>query len=524
MSETAVLQIQSYCEPISPELPGGVPVRAEPAFELLQREVGKLESLSGGEVEWAQVVERGGYLLSRVGKDLLVAAYVAAALGQQHGAEGAAVGVAVLAELLERYWDTAFPEASRLRGRINAVDWLVQRMGAEIAAGGAGLFARGRPEQLQALSAAVSRLEEVVGRRLGSAAPSLLGIRQRLEILGREAPPEPKAPSAPTTPPPVQAASAPETPPADAVGVGELLRSVGASLVSAAGVLRRMGSANPDAYRLMRVGIWLHVSQLPPSGPERKTTLPPLTPTLRESLEKMAAHQRWEAILEESESALTRYRFSLDLQRYSAEALSALGREHESAQRALVDELGAFVRRLPGVTELIAVDGTPFADGRTRAWLETEIAGSASKSAATAAPQDGQDEAGWEGVGEEAQRLFSSGQVVAALAGLHRYVATRPQGRARFVARLRQAQLCAAAGQVTLALGLLEALDREAQARGLDDWDPALSAECLEALLSHSRAAPRGSTAINGVDVGFALRYHRLCTLDPVAALRVGSP
>jgi type VI secretion system protein VasJ len=87
---------------------------------------------------------------------------------------------------------------------------------------------------------------------------------------------------------------------------------------------------------------------------------------------------------------------------------------------------------------------------------------------------------------------------------------------------LALAKLCAAAGQRALAQGLFEALDQESLERGLDGWDPTLAAEVLEGFLQMARQP--GSKISNGVgpDTTTA-RFHRLCKLDPAAALRVGA-
>ncbi|HZN94983.1 MAG TPA: type VI secretion system domain-containing protein, partial [Myxococcales bacterium] len=75
------------------------------------------------------------------------------------------------------------------------------------------------------------------------------------------------------------------------------------------------------------------------------------------------------------------------------------------------------------------------------------------------------------------------------------------------------AGLCASSGQKALARTLYEALDQECVSRQMDDWDPALSAACLEGLLTLTRGKDM-------TPADLASRARRLAVLDPVAALR----
>jgi type VI secretion system protein VasJ len=182
----------------------------------------------------------------------------------------------------------------------------------------------------------------------------------------------------------------------------------------------------------------------------------------------------------------------------------------------VVSELRTLLVRMPQLPTLAFANGEALADPATRSWIEEEVAaGKAAGSGASAA------EATDEGSGERlaaARKLLSDGQVAEGLGALQAEVASRPAGRARFRARLALARACAGSSLLPLAKATYEELDLEAVRHGLDEWEPALAAECLKGLIAATRALskdPRGSGDT------LTLRHQRLCRLDPAAAHEV---
>jgi type VI secretion system protein VasJ len=446
----------------------------------------------------------------------------------------------LVSEIMDRYWPGLFPELARLRGRVNALGWLIERASKTLADTPVDAGAR---ERVEALDVAAARLAEVARQKFeanGPAVRPLLESVQRLKAsLPAEAPPPPPPPpvqAKPTTSVPPPPAIAPVTAPvaapapapavempavaalAGAEGVTDFLRQTGTALLNAANTLRRSVATDPQSYRMLRLGLYLHLVQPPPADAAGKTSIPAPPPALRTQLEKMAANGKWAEVLEESESALTQYRFWVDLHFLSARALAELGPTYAPARQALLIELGSWLKRMPSVPKFLFGDGSPAASGETRAWLESELAPPAAGGASSAS----KDEAG-EGDDEaaaltEARKLLGGGKAPEAIALLQKRVEAATSSRKRFKARLALAKLCAASGQGNVARALYEALDREAVERGLDVWEPVLAAECLEGLLGVSKPQPK---APEGLVSEFNARYHRLCLIDPGAALRV---
>jgi type VI secretion system protein VasJ len=529
---------RTWTEPISAEAPAGTSAKHEPAYEVVAQEVARLESPTGAPVSWSKVVAHAGELLRGRTKDLWLASYLAYGLHATEGLGGAVTGVAVLTEVLDRYWPTLFPESKRLRGRMNAVGWFVDRMAAALPA---VQVSAGDVEVVESLHAVTRRLAEVARTRFDDQGPALGPLLEALERLRAHLPatvqppvplPTPTAQPAPSpaAAPSSQAAPAPAAPTGPCLptvptmqlsGAGtalDFLRGLGTSLLDAARVLRKANTADPLPYRILRVGLWLHITQPPAADPTHKTQVPALPPPLRTRLAQLEAHERWAELLEEAESALEQYRFVLDLQRYSATALAGLGPSHAPARDALRLEVAALLKRMPGVVELLASDGTPFTDERTRQWLEAELLEHPTPPAP--APRTGETpDDDPSPLPNEVRELLAAGKAPEAIALLHRQVAAASTGRARFKARLRLARLCVLSGQHLLSQALYETLVTESTTRGLDDWEPALSAECLEGVLLITRIVQKNTS---NPSPEYWSHFRRLAQLDPSASLRLG--
>ena len=380
---------KSWIEPVSAAAPAGATAKANPQYEAVIAEMTKLESVTGGAVDWPMVLDSSGKVLQSVSKDLRIATYMAFGLYQTQGLDGLATGLVVISEIMDRYWPGLFPELARMRGRANALGWLIERATATLPDVKVDAGSR---ERVEALDVAAARLAEVARQKFeanGPAVRPLLESVQRLKAsLPADAPPPPPPPPPqvkPATPPPAvapvaaapaAAAAAPAAVagPASAEGTADFLRQTGSSLVSAAAMLRRAANVDPQSYRLLRVGLYLHLAQPPPSDASGKTSIPAPPAALRTQLERMAANAKWAEVLEESESALAQHRFWMDLHFFSARALAELGPTYQPARNALLTELGAWLKRMPAVPKFMFGDGSASASGETRAWLENELA------------------------------------------------------------------------------------------------------------------------------------------------------
>ncbi len=521
--EELVPGVQAWLEPVSAEAPTGTNARYDADYERLLGEIAKLDAPAGGAVDWVQVEKLGGGILQKRSKDLLIAAYTGYAFfGIKRANAGLLNGMVLLAELLERYWEGLFPDLTRLKARANALGWFLQRTTIAL---GSLKVSRADRDTVEALFSMGQRLAELARNKFAGGGPAFGPLLEALERLKLQLPPEaPPAPVPVAAPPPGATppaasppgaptnvvSSAPPPPPAAGEDIGTYLSGLSDALLATAATLRHANVADPLAYRLLRTAVWLRVSQLPPIEANGRTSIPPLAADLRTQLDTLAANGKFLELVEEAESALEQSRLSLDLNRYTARGLASLGSTHDAARKAVQGEVAGLLRRVPGVTDLLANDGTPLADGQTRAWLDLEIGASTAAGGSAGGAGVSDDTSG---ALREAKALFSSGKSSEGLALLQSKVQSADSGHARFRLRLELAKLCVAANQGALARALYSALAKECTVHDLDTWEPQLSVECLEGLLSF-----RPSGALSEEDSGY---YQRLCRISPAAAMRI---
>jgi type VI secretion system protein VasJ len=542
-----------WIDPIAGASPAGTNSSAEPRYEMCRGEISKLEGVSGVAPKWNEVVAAAGELLQEKSKDLLLAAWMTYGLYNTKGLDGLLTGVALLNELVDQYWPNMYPEAKRIRGRVNAIAWLMDRLNISLPT---HKVAKTDRDALTDLSAASKIFAGNVRAKFEQNTPALAPLLENVERLMMDlpqeaapAPPPPPAAASPVAPPPgvapppamapppaaaAQAAQIapppgmmpppaasnvvmPQAPTANLDGaenVVNFLRECGTSLARAASVLRNADASDPTAYRVLRTGLWLAMSNAPPAqGP--KTSVPAPPPALKSQLEKIAANAKWAALLEETESAMNQHRFWLDLQFFSWQALQGLG--HNRAKDVLVAEVSSLLKRMPNLPNMQYSDGTPFADPQTKGWLESDVI--ASGQGGGGGKGDPAQEAELAAIAE-AKGLMGKSQAAEAIALLAGHVAAAKTGQSRFRLRLALAKLCLQGQQVGLAKALFEALDKEAQEHSLGEWEPGLAAECLEGLITCVRTLAKGGKPLPP-DSGTL--YDRLCRIDPAAALRVGS-
>ncbi|MCY1059966.1 type VI secretion system protein TssA [Nannocystis sp. SCPEA4] len=547
-----------WLAPIAGSNQAGKDPTESPEYQNILAEVDKLQSPTGGAIDWAAIVRDSDVVLKTQAKDLRVVCHQALARFKTGRIDGLALGLAILAEVADAFWDTAFPPAARLRGRAGSLRGVLDQIEPELGAWQPKPNERAALEQLK--DSAV-RLQQVTRARYADQAPNLRLLLQTIDQLLLTIPaPEPPKPAAPPPPPPPPKVEAPPPPPlqpsqpapppvpqasppkpvvvveppkstaaaptgdvANSAAVDKFLRGAGDELVKLAHALRRARTSDALAYRLLRSGLWIYIAAPPPTRPDGNTAINGLPEGERNRLEALMNASKWAELVENSESLLPMNRFSLDLHRYTAEGLKGLGPDHDAALRGLYAEVGALLTRLPKIFELKDNSGVPLCSDAARALLEREAlgggghgGGGAAAAVAAGAPAQivvaapaasGIDDAAiaqikglLRGKREEGLRLGAA------------RVQSATGGRSRFLRRVEMAEACLDGGEVGLARSLFAGLVGEIDAERLDTWEPELAARCLE---GHVRAAPKGQPAEKAaVDAALA----RLAGLDPVRA------
>lgn len=528
-----IARAEAWLLPIPGDAPCGVEPRYENAYEAARVEISKQDSVTDNVVQWKQVHDNASSILRTKAKDVLMATYLAFASLKHAGLPAFTDGLCLLHGLLDRYWEGLWPE--RLRGRANAMAWFVDQL--DRALGELKLEPKQRGEVL-AMQKAVTRLAAVTRDRMGHEGPSFGTVTERIQRM-LLAVPEEKRPEPPPPPPPTQttatatptSTSTPTTTepaaagvtaataaaPASAEAVSGYLQETGRNLISAATALREASRQDATAYRLLRIGLYLHLAGPPPTQPGGKSQIPPLAPAKRTQLQTLEANGKWEALIDECEGALPTARFCFDLHRLSHRALERLGDSFVGARQAVVAELAAALSRMPSVVDLFARDGTPLSDGDTKTWINDVVLAGSGTGGSAANNEGGADDDAK--VFAEVRGLLTGGKSGDAMRIAQAKIDASTSTRQRVQRRMSLATALLEAGQPMIARGMFAALERELREAGLFAWEPELASRCLEGFVRAIRAAAKAGARYEQAD----LVFERLCAVDPTAAGRLAT-
>lgn len=476
--------------PISAESPAGGDASQHDAYFAAQAEVEKLQSLDGLKPSWPSVAVHATELLRSHSKDFLIAGYLTVALLETEGPSGLQRGLTLMVGLLDGYWEQGFPPLARVKRRANALSWLIERL--------ATALPRVTPSAVERaqLEEAVRAFAAALDRRLpNNDAVSLVSLRSALAALPiAEAPAASPfsgpalspaselispAPVATTETPVAPAIALPEAPAfAEVSGIEPFLTSSGERLADAARALFEANVADARAYRLLRVGLWLELDELPAATTDAKqrgrTRVRPPERRAREALQAMAASGRWDAVLLQSEGVLRQNPLWLETCWLSARALAELGDSHAAALAAVEAESRALVARLPQLLELQFLDGTPFASSEAAAWFRGGLTGTAQ--IAEADPV----QLAW----QSAQQAALGEGSPDALRRIDELLRQAPSAREAFRMRLSLAKSMEEAGRLDGAGYVYLGLERDIDSHDLERWEPELAREVFSRLWS----------------------------------------
>ncbi len=429
-------------------------------------------------VDWSKVSTLSLHILSNDSKDILVACWATYGLFRTEGYQGLAIGLGVLRGMVHAHWEGLFPPIKRERARVGAIDWLVGRVGPEVAENApieteypAVLAAYEALDDLDRqlheklvneqaalgeLSRALQPYHEEAKRAIAAAAERAVEATQAAEQVGG-------ALAKSTSLVEVAQPAAPANSDGDWAGSIERLPD---TLRQAAAARRIASPADPKVYLLNRVGSWLRFDALPPDTDGRTLISPPDDHIL--ALEARVGASQHADIVNLAEEIVWTAPFWLDAHRHAARALEKMGPLFEPAAAAVRAGLALLVARYPGILAFQFNDGRPFADEETRSWA---TAGAADVSTG----RDLVDEAL-----AGAHRLIGDGQPQAALEKLSRALDGASGERARFLGHLVQARFCIESGLVTAAIPLLEHMEEVIAKRNLESWEPSLALDAAE--------------------------------------------
>ncbi len=505
--------------PVPGPEPAGSDIRSDEKFEKLSGEIDKMSSPSAsGAIDWKKVLDLSADILANSSKDLLVVSYLSLALIKNEGLKGLATGAHVWRDMLTKYWDTLFPAKKRMRGRINAIDWWLQKTSATVRDLAPEEWKQTDIDSLYADLDAI----DVFLRENVEDAPSTGPL---MSVIGSVLTSAEEKPTEAPLPPPEparqkQEAAAPATPRAapvvepGPVPSGDdpepLIKHALDTLRSAASLMMEKDIADGLYFRINRAISWMTISAPPPSHGGR-TMIEAPDEDIRDLFKTMHQSGNWKNLLTACESRIPQYLFWLDLSRYISEALDQLG--HKAIAKEVAELTSLYVERLSGVEKLTFVDGTPFADQATRQWL-SDIRKSGSEGASSSHSGD-VVVSRIENDMAAAKLLADSGNIGAAIGQLRDAVTRTPSVRERFIRQVRFCRFLRENNQNRLSRPYFRELVGIIDAYRLSDWEPALAAEAYDIILA-GIASSEGDDEFRDFEQDV---FRRLSLLDPVKAM-----
>jgi len=516
-------------EPVNADQPVGSDVKYEPEFDDLQAEIDKLSSPSATEsTDWKKVSNISSAILAEKSKDLLVASYFAVSRIYLNQLDGLGVGLAVYHDLIEKFWEDLFPAKKRMKGRINAVEWWIEKTENALLQTKPGPISS---EVKEGLEAHLNDIDTLLATYLPDP-PSLRPIQRALDNF-RAVSEEPAAP----------AASQPENlPEPGASGQGipqavpsepeqfkmsseadaqKVLESGFATIGEAGSYLVANFSASPLGYKYNRMAIWGPITDPPMTTDGNMTIIPAPDMQFSNTLKDLSAKEEFKNLLQAAESKVPELIFWLDLNRYVAEALTGLGDKYEGAREAVCQGTAFLLHRLPELSNFLFADGTPFADDETKEWIKGIGLGSMPETMAPIAVSQ-QDAVGLESdsmaeVIANAQKLAKKKKLKDAIELIQTHLRNSFSKRETLLWRLALSQILVSSKKVKLAIPHLEQILCDIEDFRLEKWDPDLALNGLKAILAGFKMHPDQEIKDRSGEI-----LSRIAKIDAVEALNLG--
>lgn len=503
------------------DTPAGSEVREEPAFEKLEAEIAKLTSaINSPLVDWNIINQLCIELLASKGKDLLVACYLAAGLLETRSLAGLSDGLKVISDMLGTYWDTLYPSVKRMRGRRNALQWLIDRVQQRATETGWTDLPPVDAKVADELQASLNAIDASLMDK-DSDAPSirsLITLVRSVPVVEEAPAPLPAAESLPAaaniagdTTSSATAAMRPVVVPDSDEQAGQALDELCARLEPIAEWLLNADLTNPLPYRLGRLAAWTPINALPGADASGETHLPGPISQVVDALEKLKVTQADADLVHLAEAQLAAFPFWLDLNCICATALQRLGSAHEAAHREVCGESARLVARLPGIEKLAFAGGMPFANGDTLAWLGSLASASGNAQSSSSAGE--RDAAIAVAVGN-ARAMAATDDLAGAVNVLQQHLLATGNPKDRLYLQIRLCELLLlqrpGAALDAFALSIVDTIDKHL----LTAWEPGLALDGLQVAYKVMTRNDEGKATADGL-------LQRVVALDAAAAVKL---
>jgi len=490
--------------PVSSVAPAGTDVRYDPLYEALQAEIDVKPSTGSGGTDWNKVVASSSNILETRSKDILVAIYLAVGLLQTEGVpQGLLNGINVLSDMIDGYWDNMFPPVKRMRGRVQAFGWWLERTLAYLSS--VTDIEPMTVAAMEELLSAANRLYDLLSEKCPDAPPPRRILDFIKSLPAEEAvqpvsndnslqtaqvePPVETAIQQTLSPPQSQSRPQPQPQPkiepsfsitaiSNQDDANKLLTSVISNSYLLVDFMLAEPSPQSSWYRLNLLSAWFEIKKLP-TATDNKTLIPPPDRQTAILLASMKGGENWGGVIKSGSYNIRRYPFWLDMNRLVAEALGMMGEKFREAKQSVEYETSGFVKRLAGIEKFTFNDGSPFADNQTLSWLRTLDGGGSAGDMPVPSNGDGLATK----VAEEyslCRELFNSGKQGEGLSRMQALLKAAISGRERFLWRLSLLQLLTLSGMGNLATPHISEVMKDFDSHHLEEWDPEMALHSLK--------------------------------------------
>jgi len=506
---------------ISHESPAGRDSKGLPEYELMSNEIAKISSLQGeSTVHWENVEHAATTILREHAKDIPTATYLAMALSKNHGCTGWHTGTSILLDILNTWWDTAFPPPQRMRARVNSIDWWHSR---------SVLFFSTCQEPITAklskeLQDIISAMDEAIKARLPDASP-LFNVREavrRIPIIEAQAT-ELENTDAPDTLEQQTtnganltgnaqniAKKTPLTPPATMAIPKDITSGQSLLCTAAQHYVALCFDANtppkhisdPLTWKAFYMSIWGKIQSLPPAE-NSQTRLPAPDADRIAALFTMLDAEKHEGLMRACAFFAPEVPFCLDIQYVLCEAFSQAGAQYAPALSVAKQEIEIFLTKFKGVESLTFSDGQAFAGNATKAFFKdiqdhTKDMGSDKKEQTDIVAL----------LRADCAENISKQDFLGAMSKIHTKANT-VRGADLLKIQLEEIRLLLRKKHTAAALAIAHDVEASLDFHHLERWDAALSQEALQ-VLRNVWEAQKKSEDVTTKTAQIAARLYRL--------------
>ena len=459
VAEVNAQEITRLLAPIDAQAPVGLFDVEDETYQAIDQEMVKLGGLQASTIDWAYIEEASRQYLAQQCKHLRIVAHLSAAWLRSGCWERWGFTLALLAGMVERYWEVAHPKPGPkgFLGKRKLVGLVLDRLNEALPRLDRYTFT---PAHAAVAQEALQRLQQQ--QAVAQLDGALLNdvdrlLRKQTEQASGAGEPAAAKPSLATT----ESAPLAEiiATPMPRVSLGSERESRRAVLAMAE-MINQQDPYDPTGYQLRRFGLWAHIQAAPQIKQGNRTELMAVPLDIASDYEEAIAGTAIDAaLLQRIEKSVTACPFWVRGSFLAASAATrlAMGEVAEAIRAATA----RFVQRMPALQQLCFSDGRSFVDDQSMAWLRGAVGQEQAESAHEFA-----------GLREELAGQLDAGGVEPVLLKLQAMQADLRAPRERCHTTVIAADFLAARGVSWLAQDLCASIARTMQHTTAAVWEP----------------------------------------------------